>query len=374
VLTQLGEIHSALARLREAEALAERLKDDRRRGRVSAFMMNILAILGEPDEALSCGTRALEIAERLKDPKLRTLTTSYLVYTHYVRGDYERAIELGTHHLAALPADWVHEKFGNVTPASVYGGVCAALIISLAQLGRFGDAATYEAELIRLAEPTHHPFSIGWAHFAGANLHLLQGDWARARSALEHAIAVLRTGNVVILLTATVASSAWVLAQTGEAPEAVSRLLEGEQRLERQRDRGYFGLLSWGYHLLGRASLVLGQLDQARRLGDLAVESSFRHPGYEAHARHLLGDIATHPDRFDAERGEAHYRDALALAEPRGMRPLVAHCHFGLGKLYRRRGKGQAAQDHLTAATAIHRKLDMRFWLEQIEAELNDLS
>jgi hypothetical protein len=37
-----------------------------------------------------------------------------------------------------------------------------------------------------------------------------------------------------------------------------------------------------------------------------------------AHALHLLGDVATHSDRFDAERGEAHYRQALSLAEPRG--------------------------------------------------------
>ena len=72
-----------------------------------------------------------------------------------------------------------------------------------------------------------------------------------------------------------------------------------------------------------------------------------RHPGFAAHALHLLGDIATHPDRFDAERGEAHYRKALALAEPRGMRPLVAHCHLGLGRLYRRTGKGEQAQEHL---------------------------
>ena len=89
---------------------------------------------------------------------------------------------------------------------------------------------------------------------------------------------------------------------------------------------------------------------------------------------HLLGDIATHPDRFDAERGEAHYRKALALAEPRGMRPLVAHCHFGLGKLYRRTGKRDQAQEHLTTAVTMYREMDMRFWLEPAEAELEDLA
>ncbi len=34
-----------------------------------------------------------------------------------------------------------------------------------------------------------------------------------------------------------------------------------------------------------------------------------------------------------------------ALAEPRGMRPRVAHCHFSLGKLYRRTGQHQQAQE-----------------------------
>ena len=89
---------------------------------------------------------------------------------------------------------------------------------------------------------------------------------------------------------------------------------------------------------------------------------------------HLLGDIATHPDRFDAERAEAHYRKAMALAEPRGMRPLVAHCHLGLGRLYRRTGEREQAQEHLDAATRMYREMDMQFWLEQAEAAMREIS
>ena len=79
------------------------------------------------------------------------------------------------------------------------------------------------------------------------------------------------------------------------------------------------------------------------------------------------------PDQFDAERGETHYRQALALAEPRGMRPLVAHCHLGLGKLYRRTGKREQAQEHLTTATTMYRDMGMTYWLEQAEAEMRHL-
>jgi len=45
---------------------------------------------------------------------------------------------------------------------------------------------------------------------------------------------------------------------------------------------------------------------------------------------HRLDDIAIPPTPFDAESGETHYRQARALVEPRGMRPLVAHRHLGL--------------------------------------------
>ena len=67
---------------------------------------------------------------------------------------------------------------------------------------------------------------------------------------------------------------------------------------------------------------------------------------------------------------EAHYQQALALAEELGMRPLVAHCHHGLGRLYSQTSR--SAQAHTTLATAIdlYRAMDMTFWLPQDEAAL----
>ncbi|HEX2482722.1 MAG TPA: hypothetical protein VHQ69_12635 [Methylomirabilota bacterium] len=55
------------------------------------------------------------------------------------------------------------------------------------------------------------------------------------------------------------------------------------------------------------------------------------------------------------------------------MRPLVAHCHLGLGKLHRRSG-GVKGREHLTAAIALYSEMGMRFWLEQAEAEMQGLT
>jgi hypothetical protein len=55
------------------------------------------------------------------------------------------------------------------------------------------------------------------------------------------------------------------------------------------------------------------------------------------------------------------------------MRPRIAHCHLGLGKLLRRTRTRQEAQEHLTTATTMHREMGVNFWLAQGELESNEL-
>ena len=52
------------------------------------------------------------------------------------------------------------------------------------------------------------------------------------------------------------------------------------------------------------------------------------------------------------------------------MRPLQAHCHLGLGKLYRRVGRLDEARAELSTAVAMLREMGMTFWLPEAEAEL----
>ena len=72
-------------------------------------------------------------------------------------------------------------------------------------------------------------------------------------------------------------------------------------------------------------------------------------------------------------RLEAHYRNAVALASELGMRPLVAHCHLGLCKLYRQTGNREQARELLTTATTMYREMSMQFWLQKAEAEMREL-
>jgi hypothetical protein len=95
--------------------------------------------------------------------------------------------------------------------------------------------------------------------------------------------------------------------------------------------------------------------------------------GHEAWSLRLLGEIGSHADSLEVEATEAHYRQAMDLAIELGMRPLVAHCQFGLGKLYRTTGKPQVTQEHLATATTMYRDMGMTYWLEQAEAEMRGM-
>jgi hypothetical protein len=54
------------------------------------------------------------------------------------------------------------------------------------------------------------------------------------------------------------------------------------------------------------------------------------------------------------------------------MRPLIAHCHNSLSRLYGRAGNRRST-DHLTAAMNLFHEMGMRFWFEKAEAEMQAL-
>src|SRR2546421_13092706 len=123
---------------------------------------------------------------------------------------------------------------------------------------------------------------------------------------------------------------------------------------------------------LGEAHMLAGRLEEAYALAErtLARAREYQERGNQAYTLRLLGDIAARREPPDSTLAEAHYRQALALAEELGMRPLQAHCHLGLGTLYVRTGQRQQAQTALSTAIDRYRAMDMTFWLPQAEAAL----
>ena len=123
---------------------------------------------------------------------------------------------------------------------------------------------------------------------------------------------------------------------------------------------------------VSEAYLQIGRMQEAVQLAGRALDLARAHKerGHEAWALRLLGEIAAHQDPPEIEPAENHYQQALALAEELGMRPLVAHCHLGLGTLHSRIGRADQARTDLAASIVLYCAMDMTFWLPQAETAL----
>ena len=369
-LYPLAELPRILDCLREAETLATALNDQRRLGKVADYMSHYFWWTGDQDRAIDSGQRALSVAADLGDFALQVTATLYLGRAYLTVGDYRRAVDLLRRNVEFLQGDRTRERLGLIALPSVASRTW--LLWCFAELGEFAEGILRGEEGLQIAEGADHPYSIMLAHFGVGRVYLSKGDFAKAIPALERALALSRVWNIPIWfpLIASALGSAYSL--SGRVAEALSLLHDAA---EQATSRGIKATHSVRVALLGEAYLETGRLDEANELAQEALELAHDHKerGNQAGVFRLLGEIASHRDPPDAAEAAERYGHALALAEGLGMRPLVAHCHLGLGTLYRRTGKREQAERHLSTATAMFSKMDMRFWLEKAEAESREL-
>jgi len=166
----------------------------------------------------------------------------------------------------------------------------------------------------------------------------------------------------------------------GAAYALAGRLAEALPLLEQAVEQAASMRFTVGQSLwiaqLSEAYLLAGRMEEAFTQALRALELSRAHQerGHEAWVHRLLGDLHSHRDPPAVEQAEASYQQALALAEELGMRPLLAHCHCGLGTLYARIGQRQLAQAELSAAMELYHTMDMTFWLPQAETTLAQMA
>lgn len=210
----------------------------------------------------------------------------------------------------------------------------------------------------------------------GANLYLSmvynrKGDYQQAVPLLERALELMEMANLRV-------SSGFIglSGSLGDAYLHVGRVSEAMLLLEQSRAQslaqGCISDLFIGVPASAAAYLHVGQplaaLSVALRAVTLASEQGKR--GFLGWMLHALGDVYARCQPADLDAAKSRFREALALAEDLGMRPLQARCHLGLGTLLRQTGRRDEARAELSTAVTMLRELEMTFWLPDAEAEL----
>jgi class 3 adenylate cyclase/tetratricopeptide (TPR) repeat protein len=362
-LTALVEYGRRLALLGEAEALARALNDRARLGQVLARLARVRRVIGDPDGAMAAAQQALALAVALGDSTLQVQASFELGGVYYAIGDFVQAAELLRRSVEAT------ERESGTPRTDVRILSQAWLARTLHELGAFAEGQRHGEEALRLATlagpgPTLHiaPACLGL-------LSLCKGDLEYAIRLLDQSLALNRaSGNRSFVPP--------IVAGLGAAAALQGRLVEGRALLEEaiseglrmgalQEHANHVAWLSEVCRLAGRGEEAWQHARQA-----LALARQQKDRGNEAHALHQLGTVQAHADPPDAAQAEAYYQQALALAEELSMRPLVAHCHSGLGMLYTKTGQREQARAELSTAMEMYRAMEMTFWLPQTEAAL----
>jgi tetratricopeptide (TPR) repeat protein len=276
-------------------------------------------------------------------------------------GDYPQAIDLLRQNLVAPEGELLQERFSLPTLPFVMSRTWLARC--LAELGAFSEGLAHGEEGLRIADAIDHPNSLIQGCFDVGHVYLRKGEWPQAIAWLERGLDVCRVWDIPLMfyLVSSTLGYAYVLA--GRVSDALPLL---EQSISTETMEGMRGRVRvW----LSEAYQRLERLDEALTLAVRGLEfcRAQAQQGEQAWALRLLGEIHAHRHPSEAELVEASYREALALADALGMRPLQAHCHPGLGMLHATTGPQEQARPELSAAIELYRALDMTFWLPQAQ-------
>jgi predicted ATPase len=151
-LMPLAENERISGYLREAEALAHTLNDQRRLGWVSAYIAE--NIRADHDRAIESAQRALVIAQDLKDFSLQVVANYFLGILNDGQGDYRRAIEFLRWNVSSIEGERIFERVGQ--SGLPFLPSRARLVLCLAELGEFQEGTTNGEETVRVAEAVDH--------------------------------------------------------------------------------------------------------------------------------------------------------------------------------------------------------------------------
>jgi tetratricopeptide (TPR) repeat protein len=323
--------------------------------------------MGAYDQAIAAAQRALTLATARGDIVLHALANRYLGGAYRAQGDYRRAIDCFGHTIVSLEGPRRHERFGAVFLPAVLSR--AHLASCHAELGTFAEGRALGEEGLWIAEGVDHPSSLMIASWGISLLALRQGDLPRALPLLERAVGISQNTDLPVWFPWMAAALGAAYTLGGRVADAVPLLTQAMQQ-NAATENIYLETLC--RLSPGEVHLLAGHLEEAYALAEhtLAHAREHKERGNEAYALRLLGEIAARREPPESAPAEAYYRQALALGEELGMRPLQAHCHLGLGTLYAKIGQREPARAALSVAIDLYRAMEMTFWLPQAEAAL----
>lgn len=317
-LFRLGQVGTLFDRLREAEALAQRLGDYDRLGQLAIFMSHQCWLAGDNAGAIGAAERAAAIGRSAGDPAL------------VVRAGFQAGlgqVGLCLFEDAAASMSTVAElaeqpgylnRFGLDRPLAVVA--LGYRSRALAELGEFQRAAEATEACLALAALVQKPFTSIFASIAEGHLRLMTGEPTSAMASLEAALDYARKAETQLMIPVAEGLFGAACTAAGRWPDGVTHLTAAVREADAM---GFLFQQPLRLALLAEAHLATGEITaaaaKAQAARGLAERQGAR--GALAHALMIEARLARHDG--DDVAAVKQFSAALAIAEELSMRPLA---------------------------------------------------
>ena len=243
----------------------------------------------------------------------------------------------------------------------------AFLSWGLAELGEFEEAEKWGQEGMEIAEKGNNLFSTTWIHACLGTVYMIRGKLDSAIKTLEAALNLCQSEDLLAAFPLVAAGLGHAHSLSGN-PDAVISFLEEAVQPRKSNSSvvptGYpQTALAVAYSLKGETNKAIQNVKLARDMLEQKGES-----GFGAWALYYMAKIQSQGEFKHIQKATDLYHKAADQAVALGMKPLLAHCHNGLGQVYMKKGQASEARSELLAAMDLYQEMGIKLWISHVES------
>ena len=366
-LFPLGRHEEWVENVKRAHKLSKEVGDDKRLASAYNFLSTDFWIRGHHKKAIDLCEEALRIAKKNNHFPVIITSSFHLGIPLLYTGAYRRQVEVHREVAQKLKGDAAFERHGLATLPSVLSR--AYLAWGLAELGEFEEAEKWGIEGMAIAEKGNNLFSTTWIQACLGTVYMRHGKLDSAIKTLEPALNLCRSEDLWAAFPLVAASLGHAHSLLGNPDVAIPYLEEAVQP-----HKSNSSVIPAGYPqtALAEAYSLKGESNRAIQTIELALDMLQKkgEHGFRAWALYYMAKILSQGEVQNLQKATASYIKAAEQAEALGMKPLLAHCHNGLGQIYTQQGQITKARSELLTAIDLYREMDISLWMAQAETSL----
>jgi class 3 adenylate cyclase/tetratricopeptide (TPR) repeat protein len=355
--------------LQQAESLAEKFGDDKKRVQIRS-VLGIYHITkgGDPEVGWKYVESCMEYPGIIKDLEIMVPVGFDLCLSCLISGNWLRISRTAPIIVSLIESQQAQaEFFGKYL--NPYSFILGQWGISMGGCGDFDQGERLIQRALSFALEIDHKGTVGWAQWIYGSLLALKGDGQKAVEILQKALKDIEESQSVGFAGMATAWLGYAHSLTGESRPAVHFTEKG---VKMHTDLGVPFWRSKCHWFCSVAHFRNGDMEAVRAHAQQALEFSLANNERQIQgmSRIWLGRLLAKTDPLHIEVAEEHLLQGISLLDELGIRSQVGWGYLWLGEVYAESGRKEEALQNLKKAETMFQEMGMDYWLGKAQEAL----